>query len=231
LSSPTAAQPTASPSVTTTYTLTVTDSASQTATDTVTVTVSQPGALKITLDPAASVTTGAQWNVDGGVWQNSGATVSGLAAGTHTVNYKAVTGWTAPVSEQVTITSGATLQITRYYVPVLDDPGTPSSGTAPIAIQFSAMEGGSVTTHLPTGSTLNWDFGDGSAVAHGTQVSHTYNSAGTFTVALTLTLASSLGTVSCCLLPVPISGSGVSADDHGQPYERRGAAGGVLRRG
>ena len=49
--------------------------------------VQQTGSLKITLLPSSAVSAGAQWNVDGGAWQNSGATVSGLGVGSHTVDY------------------------------------------------------------------------------------------------------------------------------------------------
>ena len=75
-----------------------------------------PGSLKVTLLPAAAVAAGAQWQVDGGVWQSSAATVSGLAPGNHAVNYQTVLSWTAPAAEQVAITSGATTSITRTYV-------------------------------------------------------------------------------------------------------------------
>jgi hypothetical protein len=70
----------------------------------------------VTISPAAAVTAGAQWNVDGGAWQNSAATVSGLTVGTHTVNFKAVSGWTAPTTASVTINNGATTTATGTYI-------------------------------------------------------------------------------------------------------------------
>ena len=75
----------------------------------------QTGNLQVTLGPSGAVSAGAQWNVDGGGWQNSGATVTGLSVGSHTVNYKSITGWNAPSSEQVNINSGQTTQITSNY--------------------------------------------------------------------------------------------------------------------
>ena len=87
----------------------------QQATIHVTTAVVQTGTLQVVLGPAAALTAGAQWNVDGGTWQNSAATASGLSVGSHTVNYKAIAGWTAPASEPVTITNGQTLAITRNY--------------------------------------------------------------------------------------------------------------------
>ena len=73
------------------------------------------GSLKVTLGPSGAVTAGAQWNVDGGAWQNSGVPVDGLSVGNHTVNYKSITCWTAPPSETVTITLNQTTQIARNY--------------------------------------------------------------------------------------------------------------------
>ena len=89
------------------------------------VAVAQTGSLQVTLGPAAAVTAGAQWNVDGGAFQNSGATVGGLSVGSHTVNYKAVSGWIAPPSESVSITDGATTQLSRNYtlIPPQTTPG------------------------------------------------------------------------------------------------------------
>ena len=75
----------------------------------------QIGNLQVTLGPAGAVSAGAQWNVDGGTWQNSGDTVMGLPVGSHTINYNSVTGWTAPASEQFTITDGQTNSISRNY--------------------------------------------------------------------------------------------------------------------
>ena len=73
------------------------------------------GGLEVTLAPAGAVSAGAQWQVDGGAWQNSGATVFGLAAGTHTVAYNTVTGWTTPSSQNVTITANNTTTANGVY--------------------------------------------------------------------------------------------------------------------
>ena len=75
----------------------------------------QSGSVIVTLGPAEAVSAGAQWNVDGGSWQDSGATVLGLSIGGHTINYKSLSGWNAPISESTTINDGQTTQITRNY--------------------------------------------------------------------------------------------------------------------
>ena len=50
------------------------------------------GALQVTINPAGAVSAGAQWQVDGGAFQNSGAIVTNLSAGNHTVAFSAVAG-------------------------------------------------------------------------------------------------------------------------------------------
>jgi len=85
--------------------------------------VTTAGNLQVTLGPAGAVSAGAQWNVDGGAWQNSGTTVSGLSVGSRTVNYKSVFGWIAPPSEQVNINNGQTTAISRTYTPTGDITG------------------------------------------------------------------------------------------------------------
>ncbi len=73
------------------------------------------GSLKVTLSPSDAVNAGAKWQVDGGSWQASEATVSDLSAGTHTVAFGTVSGWTAPSGKSVTITSGQTANLTGTY--------------------------------------------------------------------------------------------------------------------
>lgn len=62
------------------------------------------GSLTVTLLPAEAVTAGAHWNIDGGAWQDSGATEADLELGAHAVRYQETVGYTAPVPETVTIT-------------------------------------------------------------------------------------------------------------------------------
>jgi hypothetical protein len=76
----------------------------------------ETGSLTVTLTPPDAVTAGAQWNVDGAAWQKSGATVSGLTVGRHTVNYRAVKGWNTPESVWKTITGKTTTAVTGTYV-------------------------------------------------------------------------------------------------------------------
>jgi hypothetical protein len=67
-------------------------------------------ALIVNLTPAVG-----QWRVDGGPWQNSGARIV-LPAGSHAVQYSAATGYTAPPSENVFVSSGSDETVTRSYL-------------------------------------------------------------------------------------------------------------------
>jgi len=109
------------------------------------------GGLRVTLLPTTAVSAGAQWNVDGGVWQYSGATVSRLGVGSHTVKYRAVSGWTAPSSETVTITNGQTTALTRNYT----QQGSILIGDAVDALNLTWTTGGGGTWFGQT--QVAWD--------------------------------------------------------------------------
>jgi PKD repeat protein len=87
------------------------------STNTVTgICVAPTGSLQVNLAPAGAVSAGAQWQVDGGAWQNSGTIVSGLPAGTHTVVFNTISGWTTPGSQTPTISANLTNTVTGTYL-------------------------------------------------------------------------------------------------------------------
>ncbi|MCK5712164.1 MAG: hypothetical protein KAI25_05575, partial [Hyphomicrobiaceae bacterium] len=97
-----------------TITLTVTDSDGLTDTDTVAITVNgadPTGSLTVTISQPDT----AQWRVDGGSLQNSGATVSGLSVGSHTVEFNSVTSWDTPDAQTIDIANGQTTQAEGDY--------------------------------------------------------------------------------------------------------------------
>ncbi len=73
------------------------------------------GALSVTLLPAGAVTAGAQWRVGDGAWRNSGAVVSDLSVGSHTVTFKSIPFWAAPAAATVQILEGETTLHTGTY--------------------------------------------------------------------------------------------------------------------
>jgi hypothetical protein len=64
---------------------------------------SATGSLQVSITPAGAVNAGAQWRVDNGSWQNNGATVPGLSVGAHGVNFKTVTGWLVPETQNMSV--------------------------------------------------------------------------------------------------------------------------------
>ncbi|MHC4691887.1 MAG: hypothetical protein ACYS67_04025 [Planctomycetota bacterium] len=78
-------------------------------------TYTQAGSLQVTILPPEAVAAGAQWRVDGGPWRNSNDIENSLTAGSHTVEYKSITGWNEPNSETVQINDGQTTTTTGTY--------------------------------------------------------------------------------------------------------------------
>lgn len=81
----------------------------------------------------------------------------------------------------------------------------PSGGAAPLTVQFAAFTAGELATGLPEGSTLRWDFGDGTEMKQGLQTTHTYSSAGTYVVTCMLALGGTLGTINCAQEQVDVA--------------------------
>ncbi|MGP8200558.1 MAG: leucine-rich repeat domain-containing protein [Limisphaerales bacterium] len=97
--------------------------------------VSWPDALYVIITPASAITNGAQWQVDGGSFQNSGATVTNLTVGNHVVSFSAISAWTTPASQSVTITNGATTTAIGFYIPA----ATPANGLILLTNGFGAI--------------------------------------------------------------------------------------------
>ena len=76
---------------------------------------SPTGSLVVNLSPAAAVTAGAQWQIDGTGYNNSGQTVAALAPGSHSVTFKAVSGYTTPTSFSVNIVANAQTTTNATY--------------------------------------------------------------------------------------------------------------------
>ncbi len=83
------------------------------------VTPATSGAIRVTISPAGAVSAGAQWRVDFGAWQSSGATVSELPPGSHMVNFNTVDGYSTPPGIGVTVTEQMTETETGAYKTVI----------------------------------------------------------------------------------------------------------------
>ena len=73
------------------------------------------GSLTVTIQPHDALAKGGQWRVGGGSWQASRATVSTLAPGNMTVEFKDLTGCIKPGIHNVTISAGQTTQTNGVY--------------------------------------------------------------------------------------------------------------------
>ncbi len=108
------------------------------------------GALRVSISPPSVVSAGAQWQVDGGAWQNGGAIVSYLSVGSHTVAFSTVPGWITPTNQSVTITLNQTTAAAGTYVSVVSGFNYTTNNGA-ITITGYTGSGGAVT--IP--STIN----------------------------------------------------------------------------
>ncbi|NEX16735.1 MAG: hypothetical protein C1943_08925 [Halochromatium sp.] len=80
------------------------------------------GSLQVNIEPEAARTDGAQWRRVGmESWNASGASEAGLIAGRqYTVEFKPVTGWSAPGQTSVTIVSEQTRTLSATYASAFD---------------------------------------------------------------------------------------------------------------
>ena len=74
------------------------------------------GSLQVTILPQAAIDDGAMWRVDGGAWRTSGQVVSGLTAGSHTVEFSNIGPYKTPANQQVEISEDATSSINVTYM-------------------------------------------------------------------------------------------------------------------
>ncbi len=141
--------------------------------------VATTGALTVNILPAGAVTAGAQWRVGTGTYQNSGATVTGLAAGSVSINFKAVTGWTTPADQSATITAGGTATATGTYVQLALVPNVvgQTQAAASTAITGAGLTVGTITqafsATVPSGTVISQSLTAGSYVAPGTALALT----------------------------------------------------------
>lgn len=82
-------------------------------------------------------------------------------------------GGSATATQNITATAAA-------VAPVANFSASPTSGTAPLTVQFTDTSTGTVTA-------WSWDFGDGTTPSTQQNPSHTYATTGTYTVKLTTT--------------------------------------------
>jgi PKD repeat protein/pimeloyl-ACP methyl ester carboxylesterase len=112
----------------------------------------ETGSLKVDIKPQAAVDAGAQWRVDYGHWQASGATVSNLSAGEHTVSFRPLEGWSAPDDMSVIVSADKTTTATGTYT-IEGAVATPKF--APSPGKYSSAQSVAITCATP-GATIRY---------------------------------------------------------------------------
>lgn len=103
-----------------------------------------PGALTVNYSNPPS---GAQWSLDGGTNYHDFGTTVNLVAGTYTITYKAVSNYTTPSSQSVTVTVGGDHVVTANQYVAYGTLRVNYSGTAPSGAQWT-HNGGSTWTNF-----------------------------------------------------------------------------------
>jgi pimeloyl-ACP methyl ester carboxylesterase len=128
--------------------------------------VQQTGSLTVTITPQGAINMDGQWRrVGTATWFNSGATETAIPVGSHTIEFKAISGWTTPGSQAVTVAKDQTATSTGTYIRqtgtviINPDPNsisTPWTLTGPDSYSQSGT-GDQTLSNVPTGScTITW---------------------------------------------------------------------------
>ncbi len=107
------------------------------------------GSLRVLIEPAAARAEGAQWRVDGGVFRDSGETIT-LSAGTHTLSFRDIsctagcfatcdTDFQRPDTQTITIVAGETLVVNATYVEAKELAAAASSGGDILILSLIAL--------------------------------------------------------------------------------------------
>jgi len=150
-------------------------------------------------DLSSGPVTAWNWNFGDGATsttQSPNHTYSSAGTFTATLTVTGSSGQTDSASQIITVTNASAQPVTANFS------ATPTSGQAPLAVQFTDQSSGPVTS-------WNWNFGDGTT---GTTQSpnHTYNSAGSFTATLTVSgssgqTSSTSRTITVTNAPAPVT--------------------------
>ena len=76
-------------------------------------TIYPAGSVAVTLSPAAAVTAGAKWSLDGMTWRDAGAIMA--PPGPLTLRFAAVAGWKTPADQTVEVTQSGRVTVSGVY--------------------------------------------------------------------------------------------------------------------
>jgi|GEM_PF-5216331 PKD repeat protein len=113
-------------------------------------------------------------------WDFGDGSGSAAANPSHTYDNPGFYGVSLTVTGSLgTTTKRSAIEVSDFLPPVANFTATPTSGRAPLTVQFTDTSTGSIATRI-------WDFGDGVSTM-GQSVSHTYQKPGKYTATLILT--------------------------------------------
>jgi sugar lactone lactonase YvrE len=78
----------------------------------------QTGSVQVMLSPTNAIASGAQWQVDGGPLQSSGAVVTGLLPGVHAIDFADVSLYSTPAGQDINIVANQTAVTSGTYVAI-----------------------------------------------------------------------------------------------------------------
>ncbi|MFC1591753.1 SBBP repeat-containing protein [Thermodesulfobacteriota bacterium] len=74
------------------------------------------GTISVAIEPEGAIDEGARWRIDGGAWQTSGTALADVEAGSHTVSFETLTGYTTPADSAANVLSAQTVYVTGTYL-------------------------------------------------------------------------------------------------------------------
>jgi uncharacterized repeat protein (TIGR02543 family) len=102
-------------------------------------------------------TAGAQWQVDGNGYNNSGQTVAAIAPGSHSVSFKSVSGYTTPTSFSVNIVANAQTTTNATYSAV-------AATTYTLTLNAASGQGSIIPSPIGSGGGNTFTYNSGSLV-------------------------------------------------------------------
>ncbi|MCF7837926.1 MAG: carboxypeptidase regulatory-like domain-containing protein, partial [Candidatus Marinimicrobia bacterium] len=108
------------------------------------------GSLRVTIEPSAARGAGAQWRLTSGpdtAWKTSGAMVT-VPSGAYTLEYKSLSGWNRPASENLSIPANQTLSRTGSYAQAV--------GTLDVTLEPAGARSAGARWRLTSGPDTAW---------------------------------------------------------------------------
>ncbi|WP_075353948.1 S8 family serine peptidase [Desulfovibrio sp. DV] len=191
--------------------------------------VPSTGYLQVTIATPAPTGGAGVWRVDGGTWRASQNVAGGLTAGSHSVDFKPVAGWTTPVSRTVVVAANQTTSLSTGYglsgtnfLP-LDIPAAVPANTHGINENFAG------TLDNWTQQQGSWSVADGmaSVTADGSQTATWYSLSsnggiyGDFTCSATLRRSNAANSTNALIVrgtPQPLNTAGNSSWFYGYVF-------------